>query len=67
MRKVIVHRSKCEEDTVASERLAELLSTGLQRYFERQRGVAVDLTADESVTTTCPDEGAARNSASDDH
>ncbi len=50
-----------------TQRLTALLSTGLQRYFEKQPRLTVDLPRDESVTTTCPDDGAARNSASDDH
>ena len=57
MREVVVHWQKPEERDPSQERLVALLAGGLQRLFE-QRAVVVDFGADESVTTTCPDDGA---------
>lgn len=57
LREVIVRWQKTEGHSSTQERFAALLATGLQRLFEQRAG-AVDFGADESVTTTCPDEGA---------
>ena len=59
MREVIVCQGKPDTETAASERLITLLATGLERLFEKERehDGAVDFGVDESVTTTCPDDG----------
>ena len=58
MREVIVRQSKPEDPTAASDRLVGLLAAGLQRLLEKERAARdVDFSADESVTTTCPDAG----------
>ena len=59
MREVVVHQGKSDTGTAASERLVSLLATGLERLFEKERrkAGALDFDADESVTTTCPDDG----------
>jgi len=64
MRKVVV-RHHHEDGADLPERLVALLTIGLERYLKRQHGSVVDLARDESVTTTCLDESATRNSASD--
>ena len=60
MRKVVVRRGQVEANSESLERLTSLLATGLQRFFERNGELtvqAVDLEANESVTTTCPEDG----------
>ena len=59
LREVVVRLQKFEERSPVQERLITLLATGLERLFEKERGVAgaLDFGADESVTTTCPDDG----------
>ena len=59
MRKVSVRQSKQEPGSGDQDRLVALVATGLQRLLQKQdleRGV--DFRADESVTTTCPGDGA---------
>ena len=57
MRKVQVRRTKEQTEGKDSERLVSLLAAGLDRLLTKhaQTGEVVDFSADESVTTTCPE------------
>ncbi len=58
MREVVVHQSKSDTGTTASERLVSLLAAGLERLLEKQQVARdVDFGAHESVTTSCPKRG----------
>ena len=67
MRKVTVLRTQAQSDETLHERLVGLLAIGLRRFLDKKAAslaTAVDFCTDESVTTTCPTGGPARDEES---